>query len=191
MIVGLTGGIGSGKSFVANCFADLGVPIYNSDLEAREICNSDKTVVTAIKGVFGENIYKNALLDRVAVAKIVFEDKQLLRQLNDIVHPAVKLHFENWYHKQNFKFVIKESAILMESGGAKACDKIILVTAPLTVRQQRVMARDGMSEADFKQRVKNQWEDNKKRPLSNFVIENIDSQQTRIEVARIYHQLLS
>lgn len=190
MIVGLTGGIGSGKTFVANCFADLGVPVYNSDLAAREIVNSDKGVIKAIKTIFGIDIYANDVLNRVAVAKLVFKDKDLLQQLNGVVHPAVKRHFEKWYKNQKFKFVIKESAILLESGGAVACDKIILVTAPLEIRQQRVKERDGMTQVDFMQRVNNQWDDSRKKPYCDFIIENIDRQKTKQIVERIHHKLM-
>ena len=148
MIVGLTGGIGSGKTTVAKLFSNLGVPIYNSDIEAKKIMISNQSVIADIKELLGNEAYKGNLLNKGFISNKIFNNKKLLEELNKIVHPAVRLHFSEWVKSCNSLYVIKEAAILFESGAYKECDAIITVTAPLEERINRVMYRDKISEEE-------------------------------------------
>ena len=186
MIVGLTGGIGSGKTYVAQLFENLGVPIYIADVEAKKIMNANNEVKKAISVLFGNEAYQNGTLNRKYIAHQVFTNKVLLNKLNAIVHPAVANHFEAWYKAQNCDFVIKESAILFETGGDKKCDHTILVIAPKNIRIQRVMDRDNISEKEVIERMKNQWDDGKKIKLASYIIENIDSFYVKKQVKKIF-----
>jgi dephospho-CoA kinase len=173
-IIGLTGGIGSGKTTVAKIFESLGVPIYIADVEAKRLMES-KNVLEQIAEKFGKSVFNEQKLDRTALAKIVFENPDKLKELNDIVHPAVAEDFKQWVaqHHQHH-FVIKEAAILFETGGNKYCDKTILVTAPLEVRIKRVMKRDQVASTEIMKRIQNQWDDEKKVPLADYIIQNTD-----------------
>jgi len=190
MIVGITGGIGSGKTFVCNLFAQKGIPIYISDIEAKKIMNSNIEVKNAIIDLFGNNAYHENGLNRAFISSQVFSNTLLLEQLNKIVHPAVDNHFNNWYKEQNSKFVIKESAILFETGGYKKCNYTILVSAPEALRIKRVIKRDQTTEELVRQRIKNQWSDEKKGALATYVITNIEKEKTREQVDFLYFELL-
>uniref|UniRef100_UPI00404AAFBD dephospho-CoA kinase n=1 Tax=Flavobacterium sp. TaxID=239 RepID=UPI00404AAFBD len=174
-IIGLTGGIGSGKTTVAKVFDSLGVPIYIADLEAKRVMESQE-VIGQVKDKFGVHIIKDDKIDRVALAQIVFGNEEKLSELNKIVHPAVANDFKIWLAtKQNFPFVIKESAILFETNGDKNCFKTILVTATKETRIKRVMNRDQIDEKQVLQRMQHQWEDEKKKALADFIIQNDDN----------------
>lgn len=185
-IIGLTGGIGSGKTTIANYFADLGVPVYIADTEAKKILYFPE-VVQEIAQVFGEEVLTDNMPDRKKLASVVFNNPEKLKQLNAIIHPRVRQHFVDWaeQHKKE-RFVIKEAAILFESGSFKDCDKVILVTAPKEVRIKRVMKRDGVSKEEVLERMKNQWDEEKKKKLSDFIIENIDLEIAKNQVNTIY-----
>lgn len=190
MIVGLTGGIGSGKSTVGSMFQKLGVPIYNSDVEAKKLMGRSKKIKKDIEALLGKESYLNGEPNRGYIAKKVFKDKILLRGLNNIVHPAVRRHFKSWCKRQNATYVIQEAAIIFESGNQERYDKIILVTAPRDIRIQRVVDRDGITAEQLMARMDNQWPDSEKERLSDFIIENIDLEATEGEVFRIHHKLL-
>lgn len=184
-IIGLTGGIGSGKSTVANLFMSKGVPVYIADTEAKKLMETRK-IITKITKVFGNDILVNSKIDRPKLAKLVFNNPIKLSELNNIIHPEVQNHFQNWLKKKkDFPFVIKEAAILFETGGNKQCDKIITVVAPHELRIQRVMERDKVTREDVLERINNQWTDEKKISLSNFVIENVDIENTKIQADEI------
>ena len=189
MIVGLTGGIGSGKTLVSSYFEALGVPVYISDIEAKKLMETDKETVASIKELFGDDSYSNQSLNRKFIASQVFTDKHKLNKLNAIVHPAVAKHFKTWYSKQKFDFVIKESAILFETGAEKHCDVIILVTAPLQIRISRVIQRDNTTEKEVRLRIKNQWDDEVKIPRSDYVVTNTDKMATKNKVNELYQLL--
>ena len=140
-IIGLTGGIGSGKSTVAGMFNALGVPVYISDVEAKNLMESSKSIRQSLLLLFGENAYVDGALNRVFIASKVFNDSDLLAQLNAIVHPKVAAHFKSWLSKQNAAYVIKEVAILFETNSQHNFDYIITVVAPLEERVQRVVRR--------------------------------------------------
>lgn len=189
-IIGLTGGIGSGKTTIANYFLSLGIPVYIADEEAKKLLY-DKEVVNAVKEALGEEVLTNGLPDKKKLAEIVFNDKQKLALLNSIIHPKVQEHFYEWVQShQNSNFVIKEAAILFESGSYKDCDKVILVTAPLDVRVKRVMARDNVTEDKVLERIANQWDDERKAKLSDYVITNISLEASKKEVDKIVKELV-
>lgn len=171
-IIGLTGGIGSGKTTVANYLIEKDIPVYIADDEARKITNSKK-VTSKIKEIFGDEVVENGKVNRAALANIVFSDKEKLTQLNAIIHPEVKKHFTKWLKsKLDYKFVIKESAILFESGSFVDCDAIILVTAPLETRIERTIKRDNSSRESVLQRINNQMSDEEKSLKSDYIIQN-------------------
>ena len=188
-IVGLTGGIGSGKSTIAAYFKKRGVPVYIADDEAKKIMN-DPEVVKKVQSVFEENIIENKQLNRKKIAELVFSSPEQLKKLNSIVHPEVKKHFLDWVKKhEEHPFVIKEAAILFESGTYKDCDKIILVTAPEALKIARVMKRDNVSREQVLERMKNQWSDEKKIPLSDYVIQNTDLELAKEKSEEILKEL--
>jgi dephospho-CoA kinase len=188
--VGVTGGIGSGKTTICNVFELLEVPVFNADNVSRLIVNEDSGVIHDIIEVFGANIYRQGKLDRKKLADIVFSNKKMLAQLNEIIHPSVARYFDAFCLKHSKeKYVIKEAAILFETGLNKQLDRIITVTAPVAKRVERVIARDGASEEEVRNRVNNQMSDDKKIALSDFVIDNSDEKLVIKQVLNIHQQL--
>ena len=189
-IIGLTGGIGSGKSKAAAYFSELGIPCYIADDRAKELMTSSMTIQQAIINKFGAESYINGNLNRPYLASIVFKETILLATLNAIVHPAVASDFRSWLLEQNSIYVIKEAAILFENGGAKLCDQVILVTAPKEIRVQRVIDRDKCTKEDVLERMSKQWSDAKKKPLADYIIENIEWKETSKQI-EVLHQKLN
>lgn len=190
-IIGLTGGIGSGKTTVAKMFSALGIPVYIADVEARKLTNNSKIIRRKLIQLLGEKAYSEKGLNRAFVADKIFNDKELLWAVNEVIHPKVAEHFKKWAQRQKAPYVIKEAAILFENGGYKQCDAVILVTAPKDDRIARVMARDNTTKAEIEQRMDNQWPDKEKQRLAHFVIHNIAMEATRKRVADIHKSLLS
>ena len=173
-IIGLTGGIGSGKSTIANYLVSLGYPVYIADDAGRKVMQ-EQGVLDAIKEKFGLKIFDNNQLNRAKLAQIVFNDPVQLKALNAIVHPAVRKDFKNWLTQhQESNLVFYESAILFESGSYTDFDKIITVTAPIETRISRVLERDDTDRAQILNRMKTQWTDDERFSKSDFVIENIN-----------------
>lgn len=190
-IIGLTGGIGSGKSTIAAYFSSLGVPVYIADDEAKKILSTPQAV-KEIKKFFGDSVFTDGVPDRQKLAGIVFGSPERLQQLNEIIHPKVNEHFSGWVgNNSNTPFVIKEAAILFESGSYKNCDKIILVTAPAEVRIQRVMQRDNVSREQVLSRMASQWDDQKKAALSDYVIDNTNLDEAKAQSYSIFKELTS
>ena len=189
MVVGLTGGIGSGKSTIAKEFAALGIAVFNSDEQAKVLITNNAQVKKRIIVAFGEEAYQNGEYNRAYIAQIVFNNSEKLAILNGIVHPALAKYFKQWAKKQISPYVLKEAAILFESGSYKDCNYIITVTAPEEVRIARVMARDHCTEAQVRVRMSQQWSDAQRIALSNAVIENIDLESAKEQVKRIHLQL--
>ena len=189
-IIGLTGGIGSGKTTVANFFKDLGVPIYIADTEAKALMNRSKVIKRKLLKLFGDQAYIDNKLNRPFIASQIFSNKTLLKQMNAIVHPKVAKHFANWVEKQKSAYVISEAAIIFENGSYKKYDYIITVVAPEQVRLNRVLKRDESSKDKVQAIMKNQWTDKQKTELSNFVITNTDLEDTKLQVGKIHKQLL-
>lgn len=189
-IVGLTGGIGSGKSKALTFFKNKGIPCYQADLAGHKVLNENPEVKAKVKAYFGSEIYTSKGLDRKALGKQVFNNQEALQFLNGIVHPAVRLDFQNFIEEQQAPFIVSEVAILFENGGEKRYDKIILLTAPEALRIERVMARDGVSETEVRQRMQKQWTDAQKIPLADYVIDNTDWTTTENKLERVYKELL-
>lgn len=189
-VVGLTGGIGSGKTTVANFFRELNVPVYIADEEAKKLMNSSKVLIKKIKKVFGDEAYINNELNRPFIASKIFKDKSLLEQINGIVHPKVAKHFSKWLKKQNHAYVIKEAAILFENNSFKDCDYIITVVADEKLKVKRIISRDNTSKQRIKAIMNNQWKDEDRVKLSDFVIENNTLSDTKNQVLSIHKKLL-
>jgi dephospho-CoA kinase len=189
-IIGLTGGIGSGKTTIAKKFLERGVPIYNAD-ERSKLLLDQTDVIQEITAVFGNEILaKNNKIDRKKLAQIVFQNPEELQKLNQILHPKVGLDFKNWVlEHQNHLFLIKEAAILIESGSYKSCDYIILVKASLENRIKRVIARDKTTEKEVIDRINNQWSDEKKEPLVDFIIQNDDINTIDNQIDKIINEI--
>lgn len=188
-VVGLTGGIGSGKSTVAKMFEQLGVAVYIADIEAKRLMNEDALVKKQIIDLLGNDSYINEELNRSYIANIVFNDSSKLLQLNAIVHPAVANHFDCWKSKQKGNYVVKEAAILFENEGHKQCDYTILVSAPIETRIERVLKRDKTTREDILSRMNNQWEDARKIPLADFVIYNKNIEYTENQVHKVHREI--
>ena len=165
IIIGLSGGIGSGKSTIAKWFSQKGIAVYNSDDEAKKLIDTNPELIEKLSLIFGEETYKDGIYNRAFVASKVFENKELLQKLNAAVHPVVFEHFDQWIKNQKSDFVIKEAAILFESGSYKNCDSVISVIADEEKRIQRVIKRDGLTESQIRSRIKNQWTDSKTRDI--------------------------
>ena len=183
--VGLTGGIGSGKTTIANLFAlHFSIPIYIADTKAKELVANNKQLQQEIVTLLGEEAFVEGRYNTAFVAQEVFSNKEKLDKLNAIRHPYVQQDFLQWKQSQQAPYVIKEAAILFESGSYRDCDFIIMVTAPLEERIKRVMLRDKIDRETVEKRIKNQWNDEKKIELSTFVIENreIDKNLDKIEI---------
>jgi dephospho-CoA kinase len=185
-IIGLTGGIGSGKSTIANYIASKGIPVYIADEEAKKLMELPE-VIASVQGIFSQNVLDEfGKLDRKKIADLVFNSPTQLTQLNNIVHPLVKNHFIEWLKiHSNAPYVIKEVAILFETGGNTACDKVIVVTAPEEIRIERVMKRDNVSKETIVSRMNNQLPESEKITKSDFIIHNTDLNKAFIQVDEI------
>lgn len=189
-VVGLTGGIGSGKTTVARMFEQLGVPIYLADDEAKRLMKSSKVIRRKLINLFGEEAYHNNELNRPWIASKIFKETALLDRMNAIVHPKVGLDFKRWLKKQNSDYVIKEAAIIFEQNMQSQYDFIITVTAGIDQRMDRVLKRDKASENKIKNIINNQMPDDEKIKKSDFVILNNQLIDTQEQVLKIHHQIL-
>lgn len=190
IVVGLTGGIGSGKTTVAKQFLALGVPVYIADEEAKKLMLKSKIIKRKLIQLFGDKTYIDGALNKPFIANIIFNDSSYLEKMNAIVHPKVAKHFKKWAEKQTAAYVIKEVAILFENGGHKSCDYIITVTAPLDLRIKRLLKRDNTTKSKIKSIMKNQWSDADKVKLSDFVIDNTSLKNMEQQVLKIHQQIL-
>lgn len=170
--IGLTGGMGSGKSVVAKVFETLGIPVYYADDAAKNLMNTDRTLKDSIIKNFGPECYKDRQLDRKHLASLVFNNKAKLELLNSIIHPATIADSEKWMKSQKAPYIIKEAALLFESGADKNLDHVIGVSSPLALRIKRVMLRDGLSEKEITQRIDKQMGEKEKMKRCDFIITN-------------------
>ena len=191
IIVGLTGGIGSGKSTVINHFKELGVNCYQADKEAKKLMDSNQNLINNIQKSFGSNIYINSKLDRKKLASIVFKNKKKLHLLNSIVHPVVNEHFINYCIDLKDKYIVKEVAIIFETRTQDRFDKIILVKAPKEERVNRIVNRDKCNRQDAIDRINNQIEDKDKIDKSDFIIDNINLEDIPNKVLKIHNTILN
>ena len=189
MVVGLTGGIGSGKTTVARIFEKLGIPIYNSDQRAKDLYSESQELKTLMQAHFGTDIYTGNEINRSMLANIVFGNKAELEVLNGFVHPLLQKDFEYWNEKQNAPYVLREAAILIESGAHKFCDKIIVITADEEVRIARVTKRDNSTKEQVKSRMANQLKDSERLKFADFEIKNNTNDSLIEQVLHIHSQL--
>jgi dephospho-CoA kinase len=187
--IGLTGGIGSGKSTIARIFEALGVPVYYADEAAKRLMNEDKEIIEAVTRNFGKESYIHGKLNRPYIASIVFNDKEKLELLNFITHPATIRDANEWMQKQNSPYIIKEAALLFESGSSEYLDKIIGVYAPAPLRMMRTMERDNISSDEVIKRMNRQIEEEIKMKLCDFVIVNDEQQLVIPQVIKLHEQL--
>ncbi|PWD97699.1 dephospho-CoA kinase [Marinilabilia rubra] len=188
--IGVTGGIGSGKSTVCRIFETMKIPVYYADLRARRLIEKDERIIQGYKKLFGDEAYDAGILDRNFVAGKVFADPSLLRRVNELVHPVVREDFKAWIAIQEADYVIQEAAVLLESGGYKTLDKVILVSAPKELRLSRVIQRDRIDKERVKERMKNQWTDEQRRLLCDYEVIADDEHLIVPQVLNIHNELI-
>jgi len=174
--IGITGGIGSGKSIFCDLLKAMGYPVYNSDLEAKNLCNESEALKSSLKEAFGKNLYDDGVLNKAVFSSIIFNDNKKLEQANNIIHPAVISDFLHWAKIQNSSIVFIESAILFESKLQNFIDKSIAISAPEEIRMQRVMDRDSVSKEVVLMRIKNQLSEAERLQKADYIIYNDDKQ---------------
>ncbi len=188
--VGLTGGIGSGKTVVCRIFESMDIPVFYADKEAKNILWRSTEVKMKIKALMGKSAYHpNGRPNRSFIASRIFNDTHLLKKINAVIHPAVGQKFEEWAKTQSSPYVIEEAAILFETGISKKFDFTILVTAPKEIRLYRIMKRDKLNEQQVSQRMANQWPESRKIPLADFIINN-DGSSGLIRQIAVIHKIL-
>ena len=190
MKLGVTGGIGSGKTSVCRVFMVLGISVFSADRVAGEIMERDGSIVQGINSIAGRDIYPEGKLNKAALAEIIFHDSRKLAEVNALVHPAVFSSFERWVPLQTSPYVIMEAAILFESGAADLVDKIVAVTAPEEERLGRVMGRSNLSREQVSDRIKNQMDDLERVSRSDFVIYNAENDMIIPSILDIHDTIL-
>lgn len=192
MIVGLTGGIGSGKTTVASVFAHFKVPVYSADEASKKLIDSDADLQKALKELLGEEVVKQGKIDRAYMASLIFSDEGLLQKTNQLIHPAVGRDFKKWMQQQEegSPYVIREAAILFESGSYRDCDKIIVVSAPREMRVERVMQRSHATRAQVLQRMAHQWPEKEKLERADYVVKNDLTESILKQVAAIHEDIV-
>jgi|AntRauTorckE5430_2_1112549.scaffolds.fasta_scaffold00450_6 dephospho-CoA kinase len=188
--IGLTGGIGSGKTLVANMFKNKNIPVFTADVEAKKILN-DPSVVQDVSNTFNISLTGDGLINKSELASIVFNDKAALEKLNSIIHPKVHERFQKWILNIEASYIIYEAAIIFEKGRASYFDFTILITAPKQVRMARVVQRDHSSEEEVKLRMRAQWSEFKKKKLADFIIKNTNIKQTQQQVDKLHVKFLN
>lgn len=187
--IGLTGGIGAGKSVVARIILAMGYPVYFSDERAKELTSQHPDIRRELTNLLGKEIYRNGKLDRGKMAALIFEDDTIREGVNKIIHPVVRKDFSDWAVKQGSDLVFNEAAILFETGAYKRFNANVLVTAPMELRLQRVMNRDNVTREEVLRRIDKQWHDDLKRPLADHVILNDERTPLIVQVEQMLEQL--
>lgn len=188
--IGLTGGIGSGKSTVAKIFELLGIPVYYADAVSKNLYNTDPELMASIKKHFGEDLYEEGMINKSKLAALVFSAPQKLELLNQLVHPPTIRAAEAWMMKQSTAYAIKEAALIFESGSASGLDYVIGVQAPLSLRVKRVMDRDHVSREDVYSRINRQMDENIKMKLCDFIIINDEQHMLIPQVLELHAKLI-
>ena len=189
--IGITGSIGSGKTYVSKVFESLGIPVFNADNEAKKNMSCSFDLINSIKNEFGDDIYDKYTLNKRKLASIVFSDSKKLKKLNSLVHPFVRHEFLNWCKKQKSPYVIKEAAILFESNSDKELDSVICITAPKNLRIDRVKARDGFKDYEINNRMKNQFSQEEKENLSDYIVVNDEKELLLPQIISIHEKLIN
>lgn len=190
ILIGLTGGIGAGKSVVANIFVTLGIPVFNADFEAKKLMNEDAAMRAQLITHFGSALYQKDKIDKQYLSNIVFKDPFQLAILNSIVHPFTIAAAKHWAAEQNALYVIKEAALIFEAGATEGLAKIIGVTAPIALRIERVMQRDQCTKAEVEAKMKHQIKDAIKMKLCDFVIQNDEQHMVIPQVLSIHEEIM-
>jgi dephospho-CoA kinase len=191
MILGVTGGIGSGKTSVCRVFNVLGINVFSADAVARTIMETDKKVIKAVNSITGRDMYQNGSLNRVEVAKLIFNNEKLLQKINHAVHPIVIEHFKRWEKSKDAPYVILEAAILFESGANKLVDRILTVIAPIEERIERVIKRNNLTREQVMERINNQISDDAKILLSHYVIDNSDHSMIIPAILKVHEEIIN
>lgn len=191
MKLGVTGGIGSGKTTVCKVFNVLGIPVFSTDPEAHELLTSNNEIINKINSIAGKNLYTSGTLDRKELATLIFNDSSLLKKVNSIVHPAVVKRFLKWEMEQSAPYVIMEAAILFESGASKLVDRVATVVAPEEERINRVIVRNHLTREEVMERIRNQMNDEERIKLSDFVIYNSENDMIIPSIIKIHEEILS
>jgi dephospho-CoA kinase len=192
MKIGITGGIGSGKSYVCNIISQLGYPVYNCDKEAKRLMVNNPTIITELKNLIGKNAYTNQnTLNKTIIANYLFANEENASKINKIVHPVVKQDFMQWAEKQNTEFVFMESAILFESKFDEIVDFSITICAPIEVRIQRTIKRDNTTQEQVEARINQQMSDDKRRSMADFHIDNGEGANPEKQIKQIISLLSS
>ena len=189
MVIGITGGIGSGKSTVCLIFDLFGIPVYNSDLRAKDLMNSNPNLIQSIQSNFGTEVYVDGNVNSTVLARKVFSDPDALKQLNALVHPIVSRDFDEWRDQYEERIIVKEAAILIESGAYKQCERVIVVEAPEDLRIKRVKERDGVPEEEVKARIRNQMSEAERRVYANYIIDNSGAEMLIPQVQQLLDSL--
>ncbi|MCH8546624.1 MAG: dephospho-CoA kinase [Cryomorphaceae bacterium] len=190
LVVGITGGIGSGKTTAAKIFESLGIPIYIADEKARTLTAQNSEILSYIRSTYGDEVFDdNGDLIRKKLGEQVFGDKEKLKALNEVIHPIVSKDFKEWTAQQDAPYVLKEAAVLFESGNYTNCDYVILVVAPKETRIERVIKRSGLTREDIEARMHHQWSDDDKLALSDFVIHNDDHHELMPQIYDIHEDI--
>ncbi len=189
--LGITGGIGSGKSSVCRVFSVLGIPVFSADLEAKEIMENDTSIMRKINSIAGRNLYLTGSLDRTELATLIFNDNTLLKKVNSLIHPLVFDHFKKWQLNQSAPYVIMEAAILFESGASDLVDRIATVVAPVEERVARVVLRNRLTREQVLERIRNQMDDDSRIKLSHYVIDNSENDMIIPAILKIHENILT
>jgi dephospho-CoA kinase len=188
--IGLTGGIGSGKSFIAQIIEHMGYPVYYSDSRAKELTKSNPTIKMGLISLFGEEVYEGNQLNAELIASKIFNDDELRTKVNELIHPIVRADFENWALNQNSALVFNEAAILFETGSYRNFDATVLVCAPTELKIERVMKRENCSREAVLERMNKQWPDEEKLKLADYSILNDDETPVLIQLEAVINELL-
>lgn len=189
--LGVTGGIGSGKTSVCRVFNVLGIPVFSADQEAREIMENEDGIIRRINTITGKNLYRDGSLNRKELATLIFNNNVLLEKVNALVHPVVVDHFNKWEKEQSSPYVIMEAAILFESGASKYMDRIATIIAPKEERVERVVQRSGLSKEQVLERMRNQMDDDERVKLSDYVIHNSENDMIIPSILKIHELILT
>lgn len=188
--LGVTGGIGSGKTTVCRIFKVLGIPVFVADTVARELMQNDQDIRTELKQITGNDLYISGSLDRKELARLIFNRPDLLRRVNAAVHPSVLRRFDEWASEEVAPYVIMESAILFEAGADTLLDRVVTISAPVEERIARVMGRNDLSREEVIGRINNQLEDEEREEQSYYVINNSDNEMIIPEILKIHEDML-
>lgn len=189
--VGLTGGIGSGKTYVSRVFAKLGIPVFNSDIQAKKLMSSNSILINSLKQKFGDDIYNKNKINRERIRNIIFKDQNALKLINDIVHPFVNQNFNDWTNNQDADYVVKEAAILFETGGHKLLDCNILVYSPVNLNIERVMLRDKLDKDKVIEIINSQASFDEVKKKADYVIYNDQEDFILPQIIKIHNQILN